>query len=140
MIRTVEAILGVRAGETPRYVEAVDAANDLVNAIADGTIVAGVTSDPIERDQPEEGRIQNTVATGYAVDVQGRNSEYTAAAVFESQRDVRLQDVEAWVNDHSAMGRAMERIRVEQGRVGFVTGGIPTRDLWRPRGGPDYGL
>lgn len=129
MLTAVESVLGVQTGETERYVSALEAANELVSAIGGGTIVSGVTSERVEEDRPETGRIENAVARGYSVQVGGQDSDYTAAAVFESQRDVMTRDVRQWVDDHSTLGEAREFDEAEQGRVGIVTGTIPTRDL-----------
>jgi hypothetical protein len=129
LVTAVEDVLRTQNGETERYVTAMEAANDLVTAIGGGTIVSGVTTDPIRGDDPENDRIRGTVGHGYAVQVAEGDSEYTAAAVFASQRDVRTRDVRDWVDAHSTLGDAREFEEAEQGRVGLVTGTVPTRSL-----------
>lgn len=129
MVSGVESIVGVGSGNTDRYVDAMEAANELVNVLGDGTIVSGHTTEPIESDDPENGRIEGSVATGYSTTVNGSEADVTAAAVFEDEGDVDAGDVDDWVSEHSTLNEADDLSESEQGRVGVVTGVIDTDEL-----------
>jgi hypothetical protein len=129
MVSAVEGMVGVKSGNTDRLVDAVSAASDLAGAIGGGTIVSGVTSEPIERDVPENGLIEGAVARGYAINVDSDEGDLTAAAVFEDEGGVDAGDVEDWVDSSSTMSEADDLQESEQGRVGIVEGVIDTDDL-----------
>lgn len=129
MVDPVESIVGVKSGETERYVDEVTAASDLVGAIGGGTMVNGWTSEPVEVDEPASGQIEDAVAMGYAVQVNGSEANLTAAAVFDDQNDVDAGDVEDWVDEHGTLSEADDLSESEQGRAGIVTGVIDTDDL-----------
>jgi hypothetical protein len=93
----VETVVDARSGDEDRYDDEVDSFGPLTNALGDGDIISAQTMDAVDDGDPERGRFENVVASGFRHVVDGSTTDGKWVFVFEEGDDVDTGDVENWI-------------------------------------------
>jgi len=131
LVRRAETYLGVQTGDTANYTDESDVVSDLVSALGGGDLVSASVYEQEEGDDPENGRIEDSVANGLALTVDGSVFNVTGAVVFDSESDADAGDVEDWADDGTtfANGNLDDVSASENGRVVTVSATVDVDDL-----------
>jgi len=105
--------------------------SDLVSALGGGDLVSASVYEQEEGDDPENGRIEDSVANGLALTVDGSVFNVTGAVVFDSESDADAGDVEDWADDGTTFANGnLDDVSVsENGRVVTVSATVDVDDL-----------
>jgi hypothetical protein len=129
----LELVADTKSGSGSRYVNAEDDANLLTNRLGDATYVYGSLSEETDTDDPENGQFENSTGFGLRQQVNGGTTNVKYLVLYDSQGDVDTGDLEDWVDANEDDGDTFDDIddvSVNQnGRVGVVSGSLPTDDI-----------
>lgn len=129
LVPVVESVVGVANGDTPLYTDSASAADTLVSALGGGTFVSGQVYEPMERDQPEQGLIEDSVGRGSAFTVDGDTASVTAVVAFEDSGDAETDGLEDWFDEASRFEDVDDESFETQGSAAVMTGTIDTDDI-----------
>lgn len=129
----IEELIDVGNGEEDRYAEEEADMSALVDALGGGAFVTGETMDEPDEEMPEAGVFDEMVAKGSTTSIDGDTASETYAVVYDSESDVDLDDLEAWVDENDGSDEEfddLDDIEYNQnGRVGLISGTIDTDEI-----------
>ena len=134
----VETVIDASNGNVERYTAASEDMQTLVNKLGGGAFLSADTYEEQDDDNPEDGNLENSVAQGTSITINGETSAYKTVVVYESADDVDTDDLEDWVdaNDGSSSTDGTRFDDVDDisynadGRAGVISGTIDTDILY----------
>lgn len=103
LVSRAETFVGVQSGDTASYTDESDAAADVVDALGGGDILLTSVYEPEEEDDPENGVLEDSVASGLSFSENGDVFDVTGAVVYDSESDTDDGDVEDWADDGTSI-------------------------------------
>lgn len=103
LVSRAETFVGVQSGDTASYTDESDVAADVVDALGGGDILLASIYEPEEEDDPENGVLEDSVASGLSFSENGDVFDVTGAVVYDSESDADDGDVEDWADDGTSI-------------------------------------
>lgn len=123
-VRMAKTVIDTHRGERRRASVVNDDVGALVEALGEGTVVAGTTTPNQQREF-----LPGSVAAGQRFSLDESESEYSVVVVYESESAVEVQPVVDRVGSSVLFEGPDSLSTQQQGRVAVITGTLPTGEV-----------